>query len=278
MIRRTFNQLGVQGASQLALKNCMDLVPIMRWNHAHNIHVFRMTSDLFPWASEYRLEDLPDYDDICSALSYAGDISRQLGQRLSFHPGQFNVLASPDERVVQNSIGDLEHHAQIMDLMNLPRNHTNKINVHVGASYGDKVKALEQWCHNFDRLSDSVRTRLTLENDDKSSMYSVSDLYNMPYKWYGVPIVFDAHHHEVGANDGMSHYEALHMAASTWPANIRPVCHYSNSATLEDSTLQIRAHSKYLHKKFECHNLELDVIFEAKAKELAVLDYIKKFS
>src|SRR5688572_28960783 len=88
MIRRTFLEKGIQYASQLALLNVVDLQKIIEWNVAHEIWVFRVTSDLFPWASEYRLADLPDYREIRSILEAVG----RHGVRLSAHPGPFNKM------------------------------------------------------------------------------------------------------------------------------------------------------------------------------------------
>ena len=74
MIKRTFGERGVPYASELALANCRDLLTILKWNHANDIHFFRLSSDLFPWCSEYNLCDLPDFDDICLALQEVGDL------------------------------------------------------------------------------------------------------------------------------------------------------------------------------------------------------------
>ncbi len=68
MIKRTFQQRGLPYASELALQNCKDLIKILKWNHQNDIHFFRMSSEIFPWASEYQLSDLPDYKEICKAL------------------------------------------------------------------------------------------------------------------------------------------------------------------------------------------------------------------
>ena len=214
MIRRTFDAKGLPYASELALQNVKDLSEIIKWNHAHGVEVFRMTSCLFPWASEYQLEQLPDYEQICQALKAAGDLAKEFGQRLSFHPGPFNVLSSPKEHVVNNCIKDLEHHGEVMDLLGMPRNRWAKINIHVGATYGDKVSALDRWCNNYERLSDAVTTRLTLENDDKASMYSVVDLVEVPYERHGIPVVFDYHHHRF-CDGGLSEKDALQLAACT---------------------------------------------------------------
>jgi UV DNA damage endonuclease len=278
MIRRTFDAKGLPYASELALQNVKDLSEIIKWNHAHGVEVFRMTSCLFPWASEYQLEQLPDYEQICQALKAAGDLAKEFGQRLSFHPGPFNVLSSPKEHVVNNCIKDLEHHGEVMDLLGMPRNRWAKINIHVGASYGDKVSALDRWCNNYERLSDAVTSRLTLENDDKASMYSVVDLVEVPYERHGIPVVFDYHHHRF-CGGGLSEKDALQLAACTWENGVRPTCHYSDSKCIEanDDTIRPQAHSDYIFNRIDSHGLDLDIVLEAKAKERALMRYREEY-
>ena len=148
-----------------------------------------MSSDMMPWMSEYELSDLPNYQEICALLKAVGKLAMDNGQRLSFHPGQFCVLASPSEKVVLNAINELNKSAQIMDLMGLPKSRMAKINIHVGGAYGDKKSALDRFCKNFLRLQPSAQARLTVENDDKGNMYSVKDLYYGVYGVVGIPIV-----------------------------------------------------------------------------------------
>ena len=61
MIKRTFKQKGITYASELGLLNCQDLYRILEWNLANGFSFYRLSSDILPWSSEYRLEDLPDY-------------------------------------------------------------------------------------------------------------------------------------------------------------------------------------------------------------------------
>jgi UV DNA damage endonuclease len=103
MIKRTFLEKGLPYASELALQNCKDLLKIIQWNEEHDIKFYRMSSNIFPWASEYKLEQLPDYEEITKALKEAGDYATQVNQRLTFHPGPFNKLAAKEERIVKNS-------------------------------------------------------------------------------------------------------------------------------------------------------------------------------
>ena len=273
MIKRTFTNKGIEYASQLGLDNCKDLFKIIQWNNENGFKFFRITSNLFPWSSEYKLSDMPDYTEICNILSDVGKYVSNNGMRITSHPGPFNVLTSPHPHVVDNCIVDLSIHGEVFDLMGLSRTPYNKINIHIGGVYGDKVSAMERFCTNFHRLPDSVKSRLTVENDDKATMYSVQDLYDGVYKVIGIPIVFDYHHHRFNTGN-LSEQQALELAISTWD-DIVPVVHYSESRNIEqeDDKIRPQAHSDYVYDYIDTYGNEVDIMVEAKAKELAVLKY-----
>lgn len=278
MRKKTFLEKGLPYASSLILQNVKDMLPIFNWNYKNNIKVFRISSELTPWASEYMLEDLPDYEEIKRYLKMAGDYAKVTGLRLSFHPGQFNCLASEKEHVVENCIKDLEIHAKLFDLMDMPRNHNAKINIHLGSTCGNNLMlAADNFNRNFDRLSEGVKTRLTVENDDKASMFSSKFLYENVFKISGTPIVFDSHHFSLGPQDS-NYDEAFHMAYESW-GNIVPTCHHSNGKKeFEDpSTRSAAAHSNYYYKPFNNCGKRVDVMLEAKMKEKALKKYIKDF-
>jgi UV DNA damage endonuclease len=271
MIKKTFLKEGIDRASELGLQNTRDLVEIIKWNEQQGIKLFRITSNLFPWSSEYQLSSMPHFAPISNLLKGIGVLVSNYGQRITSHPGPFNVLVSPNEKVVLNSITDLSLHGEVFDLMGLSRTPYNVINIHCNGVYGDKVSAMDRFCRNFDRLPDSVKTRLTVENDDKASMYSVKDLMYI-HKQIGIPIVFDYHHHKFCTGD-LSEREALEMAMSTWPKGIKPVVHYSESAIGK----MPQAHSDYIFDKINTYGYDLDIEVEAKMKELAVLTYLSKY-
>ena len=274
MIKRTFLERGLPYASELSLQNCQDLIKIIQWNHDNGFKFFRLSSELFPWASEYNISDLPDYDEIKSTLAEAGRLATEYGIRITTHPGPFNVLTSPRPHVVDNCIKDLSIHGEVFDLMNLSRTPYNKINIHIGGAYGDKKSAMERFCTNFHRLPESVKSRLTVENDDKASMYSVVDLYEGVYKVIGIPIVFDYHHHQF-CTGGLSEEDALEVSISTWPTDIVPVVHYSESRSreYEDPKIRPQAHSDFIIDEINTYGNTIDIMVEAKAKEMAVIRY-----
>jgi len=278
MIKRTFQERGVEYASELALQNVRDLFHIIKWNNENGIKLFRLSSEMFPWASEYEIESMPHYLRIKTLLEGCGHYVKQNGIRITSHPGPFNVLVSPNERVVENTITDLEIHGKIFDLLGLEKSHYNKINIHCNGVYGDKKSAMDRFCKNFERLSDSVKSRLTVENDDKASMYSVKDLMYL-HERIGIPIVFDYHHHKFCTGD-LSEQEALELAISTWPKNIKPIVHYSESKALHEENEKVKpqAHSDYINKLPELYGNDVDVMVEAKAKELSILPHMGKFN
>ena len=275
MIKRTFLEKGTDYAAELSLLNCRDLVEILRWNVENDIKFFRLSSNIFPWASEYQIEDLPTYQKIKTILSGCGHYARQNGVRLTSHPGPFNVLVSPNEKVIQNTLIDLTNHGKVFDMLGLEKSPYNKINIHCNGVYGDKQSAMDRFCKNFELLPESVQTRLTVENDDKASMYSVKDLMYI-YERIGIPIVFDYHHHKFCTGD-LSEQEALELAISTWPEGITPVVHYSESKALHESNekLKPQAHSDYINNLPNTYGNKVDIMVESKAKELAILPHMK---
>ena len=278
MIKRTYTEKGIVYASELALQNVKDLVKIINWNNQNGVKLFRISSDMFPWMSEYEISDLPDYDKIKNVLKGAGKIAMDNGQRLTFHPGPFDVLASLTQRVVDKCIIDLNKHGEIMDLLGLPRDHSAPINIHVNTTQGGKNEAMQRFCDNFYLLGASVRKRLVVENDDKESQYTTEDLYQGVYNKTGVPITFDYHHHWCHPGE-LTQEEALKLASITWPTGIKQLVHYSSCQMIHEDDTQTnkRAHSDYIYEFIDTYGLSLDVELEAKAKELALKKYVKQY-
>ena len=267
MIKKTFDQKGLAYASELALQNVSDLITILKWNSENGYRFFRLSSDIFPWCSEYELEQLPHFNQIAEVLKTCGKIAKNTGQRLTTHPGPFNKLCSSDPKILANTIKDLESHSRLFDLMGFKPSAFNKINIHVGATYGDKQATAEVFCNNFSKLSSSCQARLTVENDDKASMFSTLELYNMVYKNIGIPIVHDFHHH-IFCDGGQTQQEALALAASTW-GSIKPVTHYSESRSRDVEGAKPQAHSDLIFNAPDLYGNIVDIMVEAKFKEQA---------
>jgi UV DNA damage endonuclease len=273
--KATLEEKGYEYLSELIIENLQDMKKILEHNESEGIRFYRISSEVFPFLSHpelgYSIHKLPHAETILSILKDIGEYAITKGHRLTTHPGQFNVLASPNQNTVMKTVLDLEAHSTLFDLMGFEPSHYNKINIHVGGAYGEPEKALERFCDNFTNLlSDNCKKRLTVENDDKASMYSVKALYEGVYQRTGIPIVFDYHHH-IFCDGGMTEREALELAISTWDENITPVVHYSESREIHrGGDKPTPAHSDLVYGPIHTYGHEIDIMIEAKHKEQAI--------
>jgi UV DNA damage endonuclease len=276
MMKRTFQAKGLEYASQLALKNVSDLNTLIDWNICNDISFYRMSSEMFPWMSEYEFEQLPDIAAVKKILEDIGRKAAQYNLRLTYHPGPFNVLASPNESVIIKTIKELRQHGEVMDMIGLPRSAFAKINIHIGGAYGDKRTALDRFVRNYSDLPDTARQRITIENDDKANMFSVSDLMYV-HDQTGIPIVFDYLHHQFCTGD-LTEEEALELAVTTWPRHITSVVHFSSAKRkYEDPLAMEAAHADFIYQPVKRYGYDVDIMLEAKAKEQAVIRYREQF-
>jgi len=276
MVKKTFLEKGLGYASENALLNARDLVKVIKWNNDHGIKMYRLSSDIFPWASEYEFRDLPDFNEIHQALLEAGSEAKRCGQRITYHPSPYGVLASVREDVVIKAIKDLRQHAEIMDLMGLDQSHFYPINIHVNTTQPTKEEASDRFCENFHLLPDTVKKRLVVEVDDKGSQFTAVDLYEMVHKKIGIPITFDYLHNKCNPSH-LDEKQALALCLSTWPEGIPAITHYSDSRrNHEDPLCKEVAHSDWLYEKIETYDMDFDIELEVKMKERALLDYDQK--
>jgi UV DNA damage endonuclease len=274
MIRSTFEKKGLDYVSELIILNLQDTLKVLDWNLQNNIYIYRMSSDSFPWMSEYQIENLPKFEEIEHLLSKIGSKIKSNGVRVSYHPGPFNVLASERVEVIRKAIVELDQHAILMDLMGLDQSTHYPINIHVGTTKPTREAAAKKFCESFQLLSDSCKKRLTIENDDSPNQYSVKMLHDWIHQEIGIPIVFDQHHFNYGPQD-QTMEEALKLAHSTWKT--RPLTHMSSSKQIEQSSGVATAHADYIYEEIQTFGLDFDVEIEAKSKDLAVIKYRKDF-
>ncbi len=256
--------------SELILSNCKDLLTILKWNKANGIYLFRISSEIFPFMDhpdlQYKIEDLKDSTEIIQTLHQCGQYAIQNGIRLTSHPGPYNCLGSPNEETVKKTILSLDMHATLGKLLGVE---DFIINLHVGGSYGgDFANTADRFIANFEKLSLFAQKWLTIENDDKASMWTPTKLYGLIYPKTKSPIVLDLHHWLFCQEETIQ--DAMAMAISTWGDKV-PKIHYSESAEGKRPT----AHSDYVSNLIPDHapSVTYDVMIEAKAKELAVLKY-----
>lgn len=189
--------------------NLACLKEILRFNLAHKILFFRITSDLVPFASHPICRfDWQSY--FREEFGEIGQFIKSHGMRVSMHPDQFTLINSPSEQVFENSRRELLYHADVLDLLGLDR--SAKIQIHVGGVYGNKRASLERFIARFMRLEERLKRRLVIENDERS--YSLADCL-LIHRATGIPVVFDLFHHELN-NSGETISEAFSLFTKTW--------------------------------------------------------------
>jgi UV DNA damage endonuclease len=252
--------------SRLCLANAESLLSALQYCADNGIGCFRIGSSILPIKTHpqvgYSVGELPDAEVIIAAFRRCGEFASQHGIRTVFHPDQFVVLNSPREDVVQKSIEELEYQAGVAEWVG-----ADVINVHGGGAYGDKAAALARFARSLDRLSNAVRSRLTIENDDK--VYAPKDLLPL-CRATGLPLVYDVHHHRC-LSDGLTIEQATDAALCTWRRE--PLFHISSPLEGRSGPRPQRHHDYVDLSDFpDCwrqHRITVEV--EAKAKELAVL-------
>jgi UV DNA damage endonuclease len=275
MVKKTFDSKGLSYVSELVILNLQDTLKILEYNIKNDIRVYRLSSDSFPWFTHYSFTDLPKFDKIKLLLQKIGKVVKDNDLRVSFHPSPFCVLGSENQSVVSKTIDELNKHAELMDLMELEQSTYYPINIHINTTQPTREDAAKRFIDGFRFLSDSCKSRLTVENDDKLSQYSVKMLYDMVHTQIGIPIVFDSFHHKFNS-DGLSEEQALNLAISTWKT--KPLCHHSSSRKIyEDKSAKSESHSDFIYEKFNDYGKSLDVELECKMKDLALKKYIFEF-
>jgi UV DNA damage endonuclease len=254
----------------------------------HDIRMYRMASGVVPYATH---PDLPQFHrqliECADELGQLGARARELGIRLSFHPGQYCVLNSERPDVVVGAIRDLELHASVLDLMDQPAEAV--VVLHVGGRGSDPAGASDRFVAGYERLSERARSRLVLENDDR--LFGLGDVLGIASRT-GIRVVWDAHHHACHDPDRIPEREALRLALGTWPCGVVPKVHYSSPKTAVEERRLKRgrrvervpalpprsAHADlvdpFAFERFlrdTVRDTRVDVMLEAKAKDLALL-------
>ncbi|KAI9732348.1 MAG: UV-damage endonuclease [Cirrosporium novae-zelandiae] len=266
---------------ELGLANARDVVKMLKWNDKYGIKFMRLSSEMFPFASHevygYRLAPFAS-----EVLAEAGKVAADFGHRLTTHPGQFTQLGSPRKEVIKNAIRDLEYHAEMLDLLKLPdqQNRDAVMILHMGGTFGDKQATLDRFRVNYKHLSQNIKDRLVLENDDMS--WSVHDLLPICEE-LNIPLVLDYHHNNIvfdsekireGTLDIMNYYDRI---KATWTRKrITQKMHYSEPTPGAVTGQQRRKHSPRVATLPPCPP-DMDLMIEAKNKEQAVFELMRNF-
>lgn len=257
----------------IARENLKNTQRLFSHNRAHAIKVFRITSKLIPLATHPIAENWDWFAEVEDELKSLGDYARENAFRISAHPDHFTLLNSPREEVTEASIRDLEYHLRIMDGMGLDS--SAKLVMHVGGSYGNKEASIKRFIQKYKLLSNELKQRIVLENDDK--IYTARDVLGLCQE-LKIPMVLDIHHHWCNNHDD-DIGEYLADIFATWEGEARPPKIHLSSPKDEKN---FRSHADNVEAPFFLDFLarakqlerDFDVMLEAKNKDQALFNLL----
>lgn len=253
---KSFN---VENFNKVVNHNLDVLINMLDYNIENNINMFRISSSIIPLAS-HKINNIDWWNNEKFQIIREKIINNNI--RVSMHPGQYTVLNSNNEEVVKASIKELEYHAKFLDLIS----EESDLILHVGGVYGDKTSAIERFINNYKLLSNNIKNKLVIENDDKS--YNVEDVLYIN-SILNIPVVFDNLHNILNPSS-LTEEECLKKCLATW--NKKPKIHYSNQGEDKKSG----GHSKRINLNLfldflKKYNYEYDVMLEVKDKNLSAI-------
>ena len=257
--------------SGIVVNNFLVTEKIIRHCFLNNIMGYRLSSDLCPVIKHpevmLALEDLPNYNEIENSINLLSAAIKETGIRVSAHPSEYITLTSDDDVKIKHSLVDLEFHAEIFERLELEKSYYNPLNIHVRKE-GDPEILCNIFMKNFERLSDNVKSRLVLENNDTGNTWTVAALKKHFWEKYNIPVTFDNLHHKM-LNHNVSEIDAFHSAYETW-GDIIPIFHYSEG---KDNGRAHRDMAEGLPLDF---GKEVYFDVELKSKDIAILDILRR--
>jgi UV DNA damage endonuclease len=227
-----FSRCSLKDASEekirtVAKHNLEALSKIIDYNILNNIKLFRISSDIIPFAS-HPINKMIWQEEFKETFADIGERISSSGMRVSVHPGQYTILNSNDPKVVEKAILDLQYHEEF--LRAIKADNKSKIVLHIGGVYGDKENSGQIFIENYSLLPDNIKKRLVIENDDKS--YNISDVLRISEKT-GIPVVFDTLHHQLNHKpDNLTDSYWINQSSKTWKEEDgKQKIHYSQQRT-----------------------------------------------
>ena len=242
---------------------------ILEYNIENNIKLFRISSDIIPLGS-HEFNKVKWWKDLKTDLEYTGKKIRENNIRVSVHPGQYTVLNSNNNEVVDKAIKDLIYHQRFLDSLGV--GNESKIILHVGGMYGNKEEAIKRFINNYKILDDCIKKRLVIENDDK--IFNANGVLRI-HNEIGLPVVFDVLHDKANFSDSKyDTYDWIEIFSKTWgKEDGKQKIHYSESKNEKE----IRSHSNYIkaYSFMEFYNnldnKDIDIMLEVKDKNLSAV-------
>ncbi len=237
----------------------------LEYNVKNRLFFFRIGSGLIPFAS-HEVCKFNWREEFKEKFKKIGSFIKKNHIRISMHPDQFVLINSSKKEIVKRSFAELEYHCDVLDLMELDE--SAKVQIHVGGVYGDKASAIKRFIENYKILSENVKKRLCIENEER--MYSLKDCLEIHEK-IGIPIIFDFFHHSLN-NHGEKIFEGLKLVKETWKKRDGiPIADYSSQKKegrfgAHTESIDLEDFKKTLNE-IKISGVDIDIMLEIKDKE-----------
>lgn len=250
---------------QVGRSNLKTVEAHLRWNAAHDIFLYRITSELIPLATHPIADEWDWAGDLAAEFAAVARAVRETGARVTMHPGQYTVLNAKDPAIVAKAVEDLVYHTRVLEL--LQTGHESGNVLHIGGAYGDKAAAAQRFVDHFRALPANVAGRLWVENDDMT--WDTAEVLAVA-EAIGRPMILDVHHHRVLREDDWRPW--LDRVLPTW-GSVRPKLHFSSPKDDKRSRSHADGIDPVDFAAFlrRVEGLDLDVMLECKLKDQAVL-------
>lgn len=254
---------------EIILSNLDALEHMIEYNRKNSIMLFRISSDLIPFGSD-ETNQIIWWEEFRQRFEQIGTKIKKYGMRVSMHPGQYTVLNSPREEVVERAIEDLRYHGRVLDALLMDG--SGKIILHIGGAYGDKESAIRRFEEVYQELEPEIKKRLVIENDDR--LFSIDEVVLIGEK-LRIPVVFDALHHKVNPDPkGLDDTYWIQRCNKTWgKEDGKQKIHYSQ----QDPGKKDGSHSRtirmeeFLNYYESIKQFDLDIMLEVKDKNLSAV-------
>ena len=252
----------------VAASNLKDLETIIRYNIENNIHFYRITSALIPLVTHPEVGYWGHREFLRKDFEYVGKLINDSKMRVDTHPDEFNVINSINPKVVENTKINLLRQAEWFEDF---KYELGKMVIHVGGATNGKEAAFERFITNFITFPNEVKSKIIIENDDKT--YTAQETLNLCNE-LNLPMVLDFHHHNCN-NNNENIYELIPKIFLTWKnEKLPPKIHFSSPRDHEKD----RKHSDFINatdfvdflENIKTFDTDIDIMLECKEKDLAL--------
>lgn len=251
--------------------NLTNLITLLTYNAKNNIHFYRLSSNIIPLATkkELRFDYIERFKPLYQKIA---ELIKDNQMRIDMHPNTYCILNSTKKEVVEATVQILEYHYHLLTAMDIK---SKLIIIHIGSNTFGKKNSLTRFINNFNSLPNHLKEVIAIENDDKT--FTIEDCLYLSQK-LSIPVVLDYHHFQCN-HDSKDIDKLLEKVFATWTKD-RPKIHFSSPK----NSKEIRAHNTYIDtedfinllEKLSRHKKDIDIMLEAKAKDEALFQLIRK--